>query len=82
MAKGRAKKITYPCPVCDKSCGGGTIHCTGCDIWVHPGCVPLTDAEFEEYGRSETTFYVHAACPRQKTMSGPLTSANVSGGMY
>jgi len=54
MAKGRAKKITYPCPVCDKSCGGGTIHCTGCDMWVHPACVPLTDAEFEEVWSDRT----------------------------
>ena len=60
MAKGRAKKITYPCPVCDKSCGGGTIHCARCDMWVHPACVPLTDAEFEEYGRPEDYFL----CPR------------------
>jgi len=25
MGKTRIK-ISYPCPVCDKSCGGGTIH--------------------------------------------------------
>jgi len=26
MGKSRPKKITYPCPVCNKSCGRGTIH--------------------------------------------------------
>jgi len=29
-------------------------------MWVHPACVPLTDADFVEYGKSEDYFL----CPR------------------
>jgi len=62
MARGKArlKKVPYPCPVCDKTCGRGTIHCTACGMWVHPACVPLTAEEFKDYGESEDYFL----CPR------------------
>ena len=37
MGKSRMK-ITYPCPVCDKPCGWGTIHCSGCDVGASTVC--------------------------------------------
>jgi len=56
MDKGRVKKHGYPRPVYDKSCHRGTIHRTGCNTWVHPACVPTTDAKFDDYGQSEDYF--------------------------
>lgn len=57
----RARKTLYPCSVCDKACGVGTILCeTGCGLWVHKVCVPMSDEEFVEVSNSNDYFL----CPK------------------
>jgi hypothetical protein len=63
MARGRGrakatvvKKVAFPCSVCDKAAGVGTIQCSGCAMWTHRECVPLDQAEFDEYSSSSEYF--------------------------
>ena len=51
------RKLAYPCPVCEESCGVGTIQCTdGCGLWVHMKCAGLSKDEFDEYSASDDYF--------------------------
>jgi len=55
------RKIAFPCAVCDKACGTKTIHCeTGCGLWIHQACVPMSDAEFLDLSNSADYFL----CPK------------------
>jgi len=67
MARGKGsgktlgiKKVAYPCQVCDKASGVGTILCSSCGMWVHRACVPMNQQDFDEY----TTSAEYFICPR------------------
>ena len=37
------RRIRHPCSLCTKTtdCKNESIHCDGCDLWVHGACIPL-----------------------------------------
>jgi len=56
MMATRKKKIRFPCPVYEKAAGLETILCSGCGLWTHRGCVPLTAEELTDYAGSDDYF--------------------------
>lgn len=52
------KRVVYPCTVCSKECGDGTIECSNCNLWTHASCVGRGEALLESF--SKYSYY----CPR------------------
>lgn len=50
--------ILYPCSICTKTtdCKKESIHCDGCDLWVHGAMIPLESDEITRYGQNEEIF--------------------------
>ena len=57
MAQAQLKRrVRFPCVVCDKACGVGTIECMQCTCWVHVKCVPLTTTQLREFSVAGVQF--------------------------
>ena len=52
----RKRKVQFPCSVCEKAAGCGTIQCDLCSMWVHKHCVQLTSKQFADCTNSEHYF--------------------------
>ena len=54
-----SKDALFPCKECDRECqdGDGSIHCTGCQAWIHPGCVPMSQKQVAAWKPKFLNFY-------------------------
>ena len=51
------RKVRYPCSICEKACGNGTIECTQCKTWTHRRCCSLDESAFAEYSADNVPFF-------------------------
>jgi len=68
----RPRKIAFPCAVCDKSAGVDTILCTGCGLWTHRSCTPLSPEEFKDYSKSDD-YFICRRCTDDEAMPGAFS---------
>ena len=54
------RRVLFPCMICDKACGVGTIQCISCTGWLHKICTTMSDETFAEFNGSGVKF----ECPR------------------
>jgi len=64
MYKRSVKRVQYPCTVCSRESGDGTIQCSGCGDWTHADCLHVDEEYLQRF--SEVDFY----CPCCATEKG------------
>ena len=52
-----SRRVRFPCIVCDKACGVGTIECPACHSWLHRQCLNLTHESYERFGRDDVAVF-------------------------
>jgi len=59
-----SRKVQYPCTVCSRESGDGTIQCSGCGEWTHAACLHVDEVYLQQF--TEIDFY----CPTCSTDKG------------
>jgi len=60
----KASRVRFPCTVCSKEAGDGTIQCSTCGDWTHAKCLNVDEAHLQVF--IPLDFY----CPRCATNNG------------